>query len=64
MGDALTLVHLQMPASELNRTLGCAEIVTATGVPGPDGAGPSYRNIPRAGFVSTDVRPNWERPAR
>ena len=43
--------------------LGCAEIVTETGVPGPGGPGPSYRNILRAGFVPTYVRPNWERPA-
>jgi len=43
--------------------LGCTEIVTETGVPGPDGPGPSYRNILRAGFVPTYVRPNWGRPA-
>lgn len=45
------------------REVGCTEIVTETRVPGPDGPGPSYRNLLRAGFVPTYVRPNWERPA-
>lgn len=49
---------------EAARALGCTDIVTETGVPGPDGPGPSYRNILRAGFVPTYVRPNWERSAR
>lgn len=46
------------------RALGCTEVVTETGVPGPAGPGPSYRNILRAGFVPAYVRPNWERAAR
>jgi GNAT superfamily N-acetyltransferase len=47
---------------ERARDLGCREIVTETGIPGPDGPGPSYRNILRAGFVESYVRPNWTVP--
>jgi GNAT superfamily N-acetyltransferase len=37
-------------------------LVTETGVAGEDGPGSSYRNILRAGFRETYVRPNYLRP--
>lgn len=49
---------------ERARELGCEAVVTETGVAGPDGPGPSYRNMLRAGFVPAYARPNWVRPAR
>lgn len=39
--------------------LGCEAVVTETGVPGPEGPGPSYRNMLRAGFQPVEARPNW-----
>lgn len=42
--------------------LGLSQLVTETGVPREDGPGPSYRNILRAGFRETYVRPNYVRP--
>lgn len=39
--------------------LGCSDVITETGVPGPDGPGPSYRNMLRHGFAPVYVRPNW-----
>ena len=38
---------------------GANRCVTVTG----EGGGPSYRNILRAGFAETGVRPNWDSPA-
>lgn len=43
------------------RELGLTLLVTETGVPRPEGPGPSYRNILRAGFRETYVRPNFVR---
>jgi GNAT superfamily N-acetyltransferase len=42
---------------------GCTWTTTETGLPQPGEAGPSYRNIQRAGFGITYVRPNLTRPA-
>jgi GNAT superfamily N-acetyltransferase len=42
--------------------LGLALVVTETGVPRDGQAGPSYRNILRAGFRETYVRPNYASP--
>jgi GNAT superfamily N-acetyltransferase len=49
---------------ERARQLGLRRLVTETGVPGPDGPGPSYRNILRAGFQEIEVRPNLASPPR
>jgi GNAT superfamily N-acetyltransferase len=41
--------------------LGCTWLTTETGLPQPGEAGPSYRNIQRAGFEIAYVRPNLTR---
>lgn len=41
---------------------GARLVVTETGAAGEDGPGASYRNILRAGFEETYLRPNFERP--
>lgn len=41
---------------------GCKIITTETGVPHPGEAGPSYRNIQKAGFRIAYLRPNLRRP--
>lgn len=43
--------------------LGLTRIGTETGAPGPDGPGPSYRNILRAGFRPVEVRANLRAPS-
>jgi GNAT superfamily N-acetyltransferase len=45
------------------RDLGHRAVVTETGVPGHAGPGASFRNIVRAGFRPTYVRPNYASPA-
>ncbi len=41
---------------------GCTRVATETGAPGPDGPGPSHRNIVRAGFTTVRRRANWIAP--
>lgn len=41
---------------------GCDIVVTETGTPGPDGPGPSYRNMLRAGLVPRYRRANLRSP--
>ena len=41
---------------------GCSLLTTETGVPYPDEAGPSYKNIQAAGFRIAYLRPNYCRP--
>ena len=43
--------------------LGLALVVTETGVPRDGQPGPSYRNILRAGFRESYVRPNYAAPS-
>ena len=42
--------------------LGCRLVVAETGAAGPDGPGPSYRNILDAGFTEAWDRPNLRSP--
>jgi len=39
--------------------LGAEALYTETGAAGDEGPGPSYRNILRAGFLESYLRPNW-----
>jgi len=45
------------------RELGLTRLVTETGAPRDGRRGPSYRNILRAGFQPSYVRPNYRSPA-
>jgi GNAT superfamily N-acetyltransferase len=42
------------------RALGVGGLYTETGAAGADGPGASYRNILRAGFRESYLRPNWQ----
>ena len=44
---------------EAARALGADALYTETGAPAEGGPGPSYRNIVRAGFRESYLRPNW-----
>jgi GNAT superfamily N-acetyltransferase len=44
---------------EAARALGALTLYTETGAHGAEGPGPSYRNILRAGFSESYLRPNW-----
>jgi GNAT superfamily N-acetyltransferase len=46
---------------EAARAAGCQILSTETGIPGAGEAGPSYRNIHRAGFLIAYPRPNLRR---
>ena len=45
---------------EAARALGADALFTETGAAAGDGPGPSYRNIQRAGFRESYLRPNWQ----
>jgi GNAT superfamily N-acetyltransferase len=45
---------------EAARTLGAEALYTETGAADAAGPGPSYRNILRAGFRGSYLRPNWQ----
>jgi GNAT superfamily N-acetyltransferase len=45
---------------EAARSLGATSLYAETGAAGADGPGPSYRNILRAGFRESYLRPNWQ----
>ena len=45
------------------RRQGCATVVTETGELADDRPSSSYRNIVRAGFRETGVRPNYRAPS-
>jgi hypothetical protein len=45
---------------EAARALGAGALFTETGAAAADGPGPSYRNILRAGFRESYLRPNWQ----
>ena len=47
---------------DIARKYGCDMVTTETGVPHPGEAGPSYKNIQRAGFRIAYLRPNYHRP--
>ena len=51
-------------AARLERAaaLGCTLVVSETGAAGPEGPGPSYRNILDAGFAEAWDRPNLRSP--
>ena len=50
-------------AARINAAIdaGCTLLTTETGIPHPGEAGPSYKNIQRAGFASAYERPNLRR---
>lgn len=58
-GGQGALFAARMAAAE---AAGCALIATETGAAGPDGPGPSHRNITRAGFDLVRSRANWIAP--
>ena len=55
-GAQLALLDARIDAA---RTLGADAVYTETGAADAEGPGPSYRNILRAGFRESYLRPNW-----
>ncbi len=56
-GAQLAMLRARIEAA---RTLGAEALYTETGAAGAEGPGPSYRNIQRAGFRESYLRPNWQ----
>ena len=55
-GAQTALLNARIDAA---RALGADELYTETGAADAEGPGPSYRNILRAGFLESYLRPNW-----
>jgi len=55
-GAQLAILHARVEAA---RALGADALYTETGAADAEGPGPSYRNILRAGFRESYLRPNW-----
>ena len=52
-------IALLLARIEAARALGADAVYTETGAADGEGPGPSYRNILRAGFRESYLRPNW-----